>query len=67
MRKRFIKIVSFLFVMSLFIYPALLAQKSAQEESLKGFSEFVNATMQEWKVPGLAIAIVKDGKVIFAE
>ena len=23
--------------------------------------------MKEWKVPGLAIAIVKDGKVIFAE
>ena len=67
MRKRLITFASIVCAFSLFICPALLAQKSAQEESLKGFSEFVNATMQEWKVPGLAIAIVKDGKVIFSE
>ncbi len=28
---------------------------------------FVDATMKSWKVPGLAMAIVKDGEVIFSE
>jgi len=67
MKKRLVKIAFFLFALSLLIYSPLPAQKSAPEEDLKGFHEFVNKTMEEWKVPGLAIAIVKDGKVIFAE
>jgi CubicO group peptidase (beta-lactamase class C family) len=29
--------------------------------------EYINARMPEWKVPGLAIAIVKDSEVIFCE
>ena len=28
---------------------------------------FISKTMQEWQVPGLAISIVQDGKVIFAK
>ena len=67
MKKRFIKVATFLFAISIFIYPALLAQKSAPKVNLEGFSEFVNKAMKEWKVPGLAMAIVKDGKVIFSE
>lgn len=34
---------------------------------MKGFDKFVNGLIDEWKVPGLAIAIVKDGKVILSE
>jgi CubicO group peptidase (beta-lactamase class C family) len=37
------------------------------EETLAGFAEFVQATMQEWQVPGLAIAIVKDDNVILSQ
>src|SRR5579862_1512422 len=33
---------------------------------LRGFEEFVRGIMQDWKVPGLAIAVVKDGQVIFS-
>jgi CubicO group peptidase (beta-lactamase class C family) len=33
-------------------------------EALKGLDAFIEATMAEWKVPGLAVAVVKDGKVI---
>ncbi len=29
--------------------------------------DLINNTMQEWKVPGLAIAIVKDNQIIFCE
>jgi CubicO group peptidase (beta-lactamase class C family) len=31
--------------------------------TLEGFDEFVAQVMKDWKVPGLAIAVVQDGKV----
>jgi CubicO group peptidase (beta-lactamase class C family) len=34
---------------------------------MQRLSEFINEAMQEWKVPGLAIAIVKDSQIIFCE
>lgn len=34
---------------------------------LQGFEDFVRTTMHNWKVPGLAVAIVKDGEVVFAQ
>ncbi|UCC38745.1 MAG: serine hydrolase [Candidatus Aminicenantes bacterium] len=67
MKKGFIKILVFLVVFSFLVYSPLPAQKKAQKVNLKDFSAYVERTMKEWKVPGLAIAIVKDGKVIFAE
>ena len=37
------------------------------EKKFKKLREYVHSVMEESKVPGLAIGIVKDGKVIFAE
>ena len=34
---------------------------------LQGFEEFVLNIMQDWKIPGLALSIVKDGEVIFSQ
>jgi CubicO group peptidase (beta-lactamase class C family) len=34
---------------------------------LQGFDDFINTTIREWQLPGLAIAIVKDGTVIFSQ
>lgn len=34
---------------------------------MQGLSEFINDTMPQWNVPGLAIAIVKDNQIIFCE
>lgn len=34
---------------------------------MQGLSEFINNTMPQWNVPGLAIAIVKDNQIIFCE
>lgn len=34
---------------------------------MQDLSEFISKTMQEWKIPGLAIAIVKDSQIIFCE
>ena len=35
--------------------------------SLSGFDDFMASAMQEFKVPGAAVAIVKDGKIILAK
>lgn len=67
MKKRLTSVVFLILFVSLFIYSPLLTQEKTQEVNLKGFSEFINKTMKEWNVPGLAISIVKDGKVIFSE
>lgn len=32
-----------------------------------GFDEYVTNAMKEWEVPGLAIAIVKDDKIVFVK
>jgi CubicO group peptidase (beta-lactamase class C family) len=34
---------------------------------LQGFDDFVDSIMRDWKVPGLAISVVKDGEVIFSQ
>jgi len=38
---------------------------AAAKEALAGFDEFVTAALQAWNVPGLAIAVVKDGEVVY--
>ena len=40
---------------------------AAAASALAGFDEFVQSAMKSWGVPGLAIAIVKDGKVVLAK
>lgn len=41
--------------------------KAIHEQELLGFHSFVEEEMQKWQVPGLAIAIVKDGEVVLSE
>jgi CubicO group peptidase (beta-lactamase class C family) len=36
------------------------------EQRLAGFDAFVTERLKEWKVPGVALSVVKDGKVIYA-
>jgi CubicO group peptidase (beta-lactamase class C family) len=67
MKKRLMSLVCLILFVSLFICSPLPAQEETEKVSLKGFPEFINKTMEEWKVPGLAICIVKNGKVIFSE
>jgi len=37
---------------------------AAEKTPLTGFDEYDQSAMKDWKVPGLAIAVVKDGKVV---
>lgn len=38
---------------------------SVDQNSLDGIDEFIKSEMEYWKVPGLAIAVVKDGEIIY--
>jgi len=57
------RILRLLAAAALLIAPALHAQKAP----LQGYDAYLAKAMQDWKVPGLAIAIVKDTTVVFAK
>ena len=67
MKKRIVQAFCLLIVLSLLISTPFSAEEKTQKVDLEGFEKFVTKTMEEWKVPGLGISIVKDGKVIFSK
>ena len=44
-------------------YASVFGQESLPEN----FDEWVEASRQDWKIPGMAIGIVKDGEVVYAK
>jgi CubicO group peptidase (beta-lactamase class C family) len=38
-----------------------------QQTPLNGFDDYVNKAISDWKVPGVAIAIIKDDKIVYAK
>jgi CubicO group peptidase (beta-lactamase class C family) len=52
-------------------FPFTLQRKAdpaaAASSALEGFDAFVELAMKSWAVPGLAVAIVKDGKVVLTK
>ncbi len=61
-------ILSAVFVLILFILSSRTAPANAQPRDVfDGFDAFVERAMAEWKVPGLAIGAIKDGKVVLAK
>ena len=51
------------------IAPLVLAtpqQRTATPAALQGLDAYVRQVMHDWHVPGLAIAVVKDGKLVLA-
>jgi CubicO group peptidase (beta-lactamase class C family) len=54
-----------------FSFSVALAEEGAREkdllEKLDGLEEFLTALMKEWRVAGMAIGIVKNGELVFAE
>jgi len=42
----------------------LVASPAAQPAPLAGFDDLVARAMKDWRVPGLAMAVAKDGKVV---
>jgi len=39
----------------------------AQEAPLTGFNEYANKAIKDWEAPGLAIAIIKDDRIVLAK
>jgi CubicO group peptidase (beta-lactamase class C family) len=47
--------------------PNVIAQNNTYKNELKELAGYYEQARQDWEVPGLAVAIVKDNKIIFAE
>jgi CubicO group peptidase (beta-lactamase class C family) len=45
----------------------LLTQLAYAQAPEPGFDEYIDKAMKEWEVPGLAIAIVKDDRIVYAK
>jgi CubicO group peptidase (beta-lactamase class C family) len=67
MRKNITKKFFFSLFIFYFLCSLLLAQKANQEQNWQSFSEFITRIMEDWRVPGLGIAVIEDGKVVFSE
>ena len=39
----------------------------AQEDPLAGLDDYIEKKIQKWQIPGIAVAVVKDGKVVLAK
>ncbi len=39
----------------------------AQAPPFSGFDDYVNAAMKDWDVPGMAIAVIKDDKIVYVK
>jgi CubicO group peptidase (beta-lactamase class C family) len=52
----------------LLLFVTLGAQMArAQEAPLIGFDDYVNKALRDWEVPGMAVAIIKDDKILLAK
>ena len=45
----------------------LLAQRLPAQADLKALDTYIENARKEWAVPGLSVAVVKDGKVVLAK
>lgn len=61
-RRRLVVILS-----PLLLLIAVAVPLRSQSQPLEGFDEYVAAAVAEWKVPGLAVAVVKDGQVAMSK
>lgn len=61
--RSFIKLI----VLSLIVSAGSIHIVRAQQEPFPGFDEYVNKAVKDWDVPGMAIAVVNDDKVVYAK
>jgi CubicO group peptidase (beta-lactamase class C family) len=67
MTKLTIRLLAPLLMVCLLTAAPLRAQNGGVPTSLNGLDGFVEQVMKDWHVPGLAVAIVKDGRVVYAK
>ena len=44
-----------------------VSDKAEAKVQLQGFEDFVRTVIQDWKVPGVAVAIIKDGEIVLSQ
>jgi CubicO group peptidase (beta-lactamase class C family) len=54
-------------VILLFLQVQVPAQSPSAPANFAGLDSFVEQVMRDWKVPGLALAVVKDGQIVYAK
>ena len=67
MTQLLIRLLAPLLVVCLLMPAQLRAQTGGVPTNLNGLDGFVEQVMKDWHVPGLAVAIVKDGQVVYAK
>ncbi|MBF0549861.1 MAG: serine hydrolase [Deltaproteobacteria bacterium] len=65
MAKRFPRLVAIFILWSLVCLGSAAAAPA--EDRLAGIDQFIAQVMGDWQVPGLAVAVVKDGQIIFTQ
>src|SRR5690349_11651782 len=60
------RVLAPLLIVCMLVSVSVRAQNGAPA-SLNGFDGFVEQVMKDWHVPGIAVAIVKDGRVAYAK
>ena len=66
MKKGIFRTCILLIILSVLFMP-LAAKKKTPEAYLKGLDKFITERMEEWKVPGLAISVVQDGRLVYSQ
>jgi CubicO group peptidase (beta-lactamase class C family) len=63
------KLAFLIFLMSIIFCMGVKAESMTREKTdiLKDYNEYVEKVLQDWHIPGAAIAIVKEDKVIYAK
>ena len=55
-------------LLNILLFAFIVASRAAaQVAPLEGFDDYVNKAIKDWEVPGIAIAIVKDDKIVLAK
>jgi CubicO group peptidase (beta-lactamase class C family) len=53
------------FILSLFIFFSAPAQKANDANTIASFDKYIQQALPVWKTPGISVAVVKDGQVVF--
>ena len=59
--------VALVLVSAILVAPPSRAAAQQSREPFAGFDAYVNAALKTWKVPGAAVAIVRNDSVIYAK
>jgi CubicO group peptidase (beta-lactamase class C family) len=43
------------------------AKRCKVEKQFEDFEDFIRTILQEWKVPGVAVAIIQDGEILLSQ